>query len=124
MVAFGNSGRNPGQGKIAQVRQLQLLGGTAQRGRVAELRKTLAGIGSAEAKKLDGQESVNRWLETLWLYRELHDRDTAVACAREACRVSLADALGTQSWHSAEFMTDPACRKGEIGGQYTKTMAV
>ena len=32
MVAVGNSGRNPGQGEIAQERQLQLLGGTAQHG--------------------------------------------------------------------------------------------
>jgi hypothetical protein len=47
-----------------------------------------------------------------------------VECVQGACASPLSEALELQARHSAEFMTDPACRKGEIGGQYTKTMAV
>jgi 3-hydroxyacyl-CoA dehydrogenase len=51
-------------------------------------------------------------------------RKAMVDCVQGACGAPLAEALELQARHSAAFMTSPACRKGEIGGQYTKTMMV
>jgi enoyl-CoA hydratase/carnithine racemase len=51
-------------------------------------------------------------------------RKAILDCARESCRVSLADALGTQSWHSAEFMKSETCRRGAVGAEYAKTMKI
>jgi hypothetical protein len=36
----------------------------------------------------------------------------------------LGDALAAQSKHSATFMTSAACREGQVGADYLKTMAV
>jgi enoyl-CoA hydratase/carnithine racemase len=47
-----------------------------------------------------------------------------VECVQGACASPLSEALELQARHSAEFMSGPGCRKGEIGAQYTKTMAV
>jgi enoyl-CoA hydratase/carnithine racemase len=47
-----------------------------------------------------------------------------VECVQGACASPLSEALELQARHSAEFMTGPTCRKGEIGAQYTKTMVV
>jgi len=47
-----------------------------------------------------------------------------VECVQGACAAPLSEALELQARHSADFMTGPACRKGEIGAQYTKTMIV
>ena len=41
-----------------------------------------------------------------------------------ACGASLADALDIQSKHSAEFMIGKLCRKGRVGAEAKKTMAV
>ena len=51
-------------------------------------------------------------------------RKAIADCVDAACRVPLADALGTQAKHSAGFMVSKACRKGAIGDAFKKTMAV
>jgi len=51
-------------------------------------------------------------------------RKAMVACIQGACGTPLPEALELQARHSAAFMTSSACKKGEIGGQYSKTMAV
>lgn len=55
---------------------------------------------------------------------EKEGRKAIAACVRDACGASLADALALQARHSAGFMKTPACRQGEIGAQYAKTMVV
>ena len=56
------------------------------------------------------------------------DRDAAsraiVDCVQGACGAPLGEALEVQARHSAHFMAGSACRKGEVGAQYTKTMVV
>ncbi|MFH1765086.1 MAG: hypothetical protein ABIF09_12940 [Gemmatimonadota bacterium] len=50
---------------------------------------------------------------------------TAMAeCIQGACGAMLSEALELQARHSAAFMTSSACKRGEIGAQYTKTMMV
>jgi enoyl-CoA hydratase/carnithine racemase len=39
-----------------------------------------------------------------------------------ACSAKLADALGVQTKHSAEFMTTAHCRKGSVGAEYARTV--
>jgi enoyl-CoA hydratase/carnithine racemase/3-hydroxyacyl-CoA dehydrogenase len=51
-------------------------------------------------------------------------RTAMVECIQGACGVVLSEALELQARHSAAFMTTRACKKGEIGNQYTRTMAV
>lgn len=51
-------------------------------------------------------------------------RRAIFACIRDACGASVVEALTIQARHSAGFMTTPACRQGEIGAQFTKTMVV
>ncbi len=51
-------------------------------------------------------------------------RKAIVDCVQGACGSTLSEALEVQARHSAEFMTSAACREGEIGAQYTKTMLV
>jgi hypothetical protein len=51
-------------------------------------------------------------------------RAAIMECARQAGGVSLAEALEVQAKLAAEFLTGPACRKGVVGGEYTKTMKV
>jgi len=51
-------------------------------------------------------------------------RKAILDCAQESCRVPLADALGTQSWHSAEFMKSEPCQHGAVGAEYAKTMKI
>ncbi len=47
-----------------------------------------------------------------------------VECVQGACGAPLGEALARQARHAAGFLSGPVCRKGEVGGQYTKTMAV
>ncbi len=47
-----------------------------------------------------------------------------VDTVQQSCGATLADALVIQIRHSAEFMISQACQKGQIGTEYTKTMAV
>ena len=51
-------------------------------------------------------------------------RKAIVDCVQGACGSTLSEALEVQARHSAEFMTSKACRRGEIGSQFTKTMMV
>jgi enoyl-CoA hydratase/carnithine racemase len=51
-------------------------------------------------------------------------RKAILDCIRASCGASLADALSIQAKHSAEFMRTPACRKGRVGSEFTKTMGV
>lgn len=51
-------------------------------------------------------------------------RKAILDCIRAACGARLPDALAIQAKHSAEFMTTSACRKGRVGGEYSRTMAV
>jgi len=51
-------------------------------------------------------------------------RKAILDCIRASCGASLADALAIQAKHSAEFMKTPACRKGRVGSEFSKTMAV
>jgi enoyl-CoA hydratase/carnithine racemase/3-hydroxyacyl-CoA dehydrogenase len=51
-------------------------------------------------------------------------RSAFVACIQGACGATLPEALELQARHSAAFMTSKACKKGEVGNQYTRTMAV
>jgi len=51
-------------------------------------------------------------------------RKAMVECIQGACGTPLSEALELQARHSAAFMTSSACKKGEIGGQYTRTMVV
>jgi len=51
-------------------------------------------------------------------------RKAILDCVRASCGASLADALGIQARHSAEFMKTSACRKGRIGTEYGRTMVV
>jgi hypothetical protein len=51
-------------------------------------------------------------------------RTAMVGCIQGACATALPEALELQARHSAAFMLSKACKEGEIGAQYTKTMAV
>ncbi len=51
-------------------------------------------------------------------------RTALVECIQGACGSILSEALELQARHSAAFMTSSACKEGEIGAQYTKTMSV
>ncbi|NNM06075.1 MAG: hypothetical protein HKO65_13380 [Gemmatimonadetes bacterium] len=51
-------------------------------------------------------------------------RAAMMDCIQGACGASLPEALELQARHSGAFMTSKACKQGEIGGQYTKTMMV
>jgi 3-hydroxyacyl-CoA dehydrogenase len=51
-------------------------------------------------------------------------RKAMVDCIQGACGAPLAEALELQARHSGAFMTSSACKRGEVGGQYTKTMLV
>lgn len=51
-------------------------------------------------------------------------RVAIMSCIQHACGAPLAGALNIQAQRSAEFMVSTACREGQIGAEYTKTMAV
>ena len=51
-------------------------------------------------------------------------RGAIAACVRASCSVPLAEAVDMQSRHSADFMVTQACRRGRVGGEYQRTMAV
>jgi len=51
-------------------------------------------------------------------------RKAIVECIEHACHVPLDEALAVQAKHSAGFMVSSACRKGQIGAAFKKTMAV
>jgi hypothetical protein len=47
-----------------------------------------------------------------------------MACAQDACGSTLADALAVQARHAADFLTSPASRRGVVGAEYKRVMAV
>lgn len=51
-------------------------------------------------------------------------RKAILDCVKASCGAPLADALAIQAKHSAEFMKTAACKKGRVGTEFTKTMAV
>jgi enoyl-CoA hydratase/carnithine racemase len=51
-------------------------------------------------------------------------RQAIMACARAASAVTSAEALEVQAKLAAEFLASPACLKGAVGAEYTKTMKV
>ena len=51
-------------------------------------------------------------------------RTAILDCVKASCGATLADAITIQAKHSAEFMKTSACRKGRVGSEYGKTMAV
>ena len=51
-------------------------------------------------------------------------RKAILDCVKASCGATLADALTIQAKHSAEFFRTSACRRGRIGGEFSKTMAV
>ena len=51
-------------------------------------------------------------------------RKAILDCVKASCGATLADALTIQAKHSAEFFKTSACRKGRIGSEFSKTMAV
>ncbi|HUU44813.1 MAG TPA: enoyl-CoA hydratase-related protein [Acidobacteriota bacterium] len=51
-------------------------------------------------------------------------RGAIMRCIQEACQATLSEALEVQARHSAAFMASKLCRKGQIGAEYTKTMAI
>jgi len=46
----------------------------------------LARLAQVEAARLEGDESIRHWRESLWIYNDMHDWPNALACARTACR--------------------------------------
>jgi len=51
-------------------------------------------------------------------------RAAMVECIQGACGSTVSEALELQARHSAAFMVSSTCKRGEIGGQYTKMMMV
>ena len=51
-------------------------------------------------------------------------RAAIMKCIQDACGVPLADAVTIQAKHSGDFMVSSACKKGAIGADFMKTMAV
>lgn len=51
-------------------------------------------------------------------------RAAIMKCIQDACGAPLADAVTIQAKHSGDFMVSSACKKGAIGADFTKTMAV
>jgi enoyl-CoA hydratase/carnithine racemase len=51
-------------------------------------------------------------------------RKAIIDTVQHSCGATLSDAIAIQTKHSAEFMVSPACQKGQIGSEFTKTMAV
>jgi enoyl-CoA hydratase/carnithine racemase/3-hydroxyacyl-CoA dehydrogenase len=51
-------------------------------------------------------------------------RVAMIECIQGACGSTASAALEIQARHSAAFMTTDACKGGELGAQYTRTMAV
>ncbi len=47
-----------------------------------------------------------------------------VECVQAACGVPLGEALEQQARHAAGFLAGPVCRKGQVGGEYMKTVMV
>ena len=43
---------------------------------------------------------------------------------KASCGAKLADAITIQAKLSGEFMKTSACKKGRVGSEFTKTMAV
>ena len=77
-----------------------------QEGALSGLPETVAGLPPVEGPALEAARS-------------------AIAdCVRASCGVPLAEALSIQSKHSAAFMVTPACRKGRVGSEFSKTMAI
>ena len=51
-------------------------------------------------------------------------RGAIMGTIQAACGTPLAEALDVQARHSGDFMVTKHCRKGVVGGEYTKTMKV
>ena len=45
-------------------------------------------------------------------------------CVRASCGVPVAEAITVQARHSAAFMVTNWCKRGRVGGEYAKTMAL
>jgi len=51
-------------------------------------------------------------------------RKAILDCVKASCGATLADAITIQAKLSGEFMKTPACKKGRVGTEFSKTMAV
>ncbi|UCG88967.1 MAG: hypothetical protein JSW71_10705 [Gemmatimonadota bacterium] len=51
-------------------------------------------------------------------------RKAIMDTVQQSCSAALTDALAVQTRHSAEFMISKACRNGQIGAEFQKTMAL
>jgi enoyl-CoA hydratase/carnithine racemase len=51
-------------------------------------------------------------------------RKAILDCIRDSCGATLAEAIGLQSRHSGNFMTEKACLKGVVGSMYQKTVKI
>ncbi|NQT93761.1 MAG: hypothetical protein HQ559_13455, partial [Lentisphaerae bacterium] len=75
--------------------------------------KALAGVPS-EVSGLPAADSVDHEAA----------RAAIMKCIQDSCGAALSDAVTIQAKHSADFMVTPACNKGRIGAEFSKTMAV
>ena len=76
------------------------------------------------AQRLDGLPSEISDLPAPDSPAEEAARRAIMETIRSSCGATLAEALATQAKHSAEFMVSESCRKGRIGGEYSKTMLI
>ncbi len=51
-------------------------------------------------------------------------RGAIIECMQQACALPLSEALAVQAKRSADFLASATCREGQIGAEYTRTMAV
>jgi enoyl-CoA hydratase / 3-hydroxyacyl-CoA dehydrogenase len=51
-------------------------------------------------------------------------RKAIADCVRASCGATAAEAIGIQARHSAAFMTTSFCKKGRVGSEFSRTMAV
>jgi enoyl-CoA hydratase/carnithine racemase len=51
-------------------------------------------------------------------------RGTIIECVQQTCALPLAEALEVQAKISADFLASATCREGQVGAEYTRTMAV
>jgi enoyl-CoA hydratase/carnithine racemase len=51
-------------------------------------------------------------------------RRAIVETVKASCGATLSDAIGIQAAHSARFMVTDACKRGAVGSEYSRTMAV
>ncbi|UCC74511.1 MAG: hypothetical protein JSV86_08145 [Gemmatimonadota bacterium] len=51
-------------------------------------------------------------------------RGAIIECMQQACALPLSEALAAQAKRSADFLASAACREGQVGAEYTRTMSV